>query len=223
MPIRINLLAESQALDEQRRRDPIKRVIGVGIVAVALMVVTSTWLQLKSSIIKLELRHAEKQLSARKNEFQQATDNQKRLFDVNHKLGALNQLATNRLLLGTLLNAMQQSTVDDVQLVKLRCDQSYSFNDEVKPRTNSDDRVIAGRPASVTEKITLTLEARDSGAILGDQQNKFKKAIAENPYFQGVLGKTNEPRLINLSPPNIVDGRPFQQFTLECKYPEKTR
>src|SRR6516162_1713026 len=102
MPIRINLLAESQALDEQRRRDPIKRVIGVGIVAVALMVVTSTWLQLKSSIIKLELRHAEKQLSARKNEFQQATDNQKRLFDVNHKLGALNQLATNRLLLGTL-------------------------------------------------------------------------------------------------------------------------
>src|SRR3974390_1147464 len=103
MPIRINLLAESQALDEQRRRDPVKRVIGVGVVAVVLMVGVSTWLQLKSSIIKLELKRAESQFTARKNEFQQVTDNKQRLADVTHKLGALNQLATNRLLYGTLL------------------------------------------------------------------------------------------------------------------------
>lgn len=223
MPIRINLLAESQALDEQRRRDPVKRVIGVGVVAVVLMVAASTWLQLKSSIIKLELRHAESQFAARKNDYQQVMDNNQRLSDVTHKLGSLNQLATNRLLYGTLLNALQQTTIDDVQLVKLRCEQGYAYSEAVKPRTNADDRVIPGRPATVTERINLTLDARDSGAILGDQVNKFKKAVAENPYFQSVLGKTNEVRLQNLSPPNALDGKPFVQFTLDCKYPEKTR
>jgi Flp pilus assembly CpaF family ATPase len=223
MPIRINLLAESQALDEQRRRDPVKRVLAVGIVAVVLMVAASTWLQLKSSIIKLELKRAESQFAARKNEFQQVMDSKQRFADISHKLGALNQLATNRLLYGTLLNAMQQTTIDDVQLVRFRCDQSYAYIDAVKPKTNSDDRVIPGRPAAVTEKTTVTLEARDSGAILGDLVNKFKKALSENPYFQIALGKTNEVRLVSLSPPNALDGKPFVQFTLECKYPEKTR
>lgn len=221
MPIRINLLAEAQALDEQRRRDPLKRVVAVGIVVIALMAGTSIWLQLKSSIIKLELRHAESQLAARKNEFDQVMNNKGRLEDIMHKLGALNQLATNRLLYGTLLNAMQQTTIDDVQLVRFRCEQSYAYNDAVKPKTNSD-RIIPGRPASVTEKVLLTLEGRDSSSTLGEF-NKFKKGIAENPYFQSVLGKTNEVRMRGLSPPNTLDGKPFVQFTLECKYPDKTR
>jgi Flp pilus assembly CpaF family ATPase len=223
MPIRINLLAESQALEEQRRRDPIKRVIGVGIVAVVLMIAASTWLQLKSSIIKLELKRAESQFAARKNEYQQVMDNKQRLADITHKMGALNQLATNRLLLGTLLNALQQTTVDDVQLVRFRCEQGYAYSDAVKPRTNADDRVIPGRPATVTERVNLILEARDSGAILGDQVNKLKKTVADNSYFQSAMGKTNEVQLKSLSPPNSLDGKPFVQFTLECKYPEKTR
>lgn len=38
MPIRLNLLAEAQAMEEMRRRDPVKRAIWVGslLVAVAL-------------------------------------------------------------------------------------------------------------------------------------------------------------------------------------------
>jgi len=37
MPIRINLLAESQALEEMRRRDPVKRAIWVGVLVVSLL------------------------------------------------------------------------------------------------------------------------------------------------------------------------------------------
>ena len=37
MPIRINLLAEMQALEDQRRRDPVKRVFLTGIVLVSMM------------------------------------------------------------------------------------------------------------------------------------------------------------------------------------------
>lgn len=223
MPIRINLLAEAQALDEQRRRDPVKRMIAAGIVAAILMAAVSCWLQLKSTILKSEMNKAESLVAARKNEYQQVMDSKKRLQDSMHKLGSLNQLATNRLLYGTLLNALQQTTIDDVHLVRLRCDQSYQYNDEVKPKTNSDDRVIPGRPASVTERILVTLEARDSGPNPGDQVNKLKKSVTDNAYFHNFLGKTNEVRLGSLSPPNSLDGKPFVQFTLECKFPEKTR
>lgn len=210
-------------MEDQRRRDPVKRVIAAGIVAVVLMAGASSWLQLKSTIAKSEMNKAEGLVAARKTEYQQVLDNKKRLQDATHKLGSLNQLATNRLLYGTLLNALQQTTIDDVHLVRLRCDQSFVYNDEVKAKTNSDEHVTPGRPASVTEKVLVTLEARDSGTTPGDNVNKLKKQVADNSYFQGNLGKTNEVRLVSLSPPNSLDGKPFVQFTLECKYPEKTR
>jgi hypothetical protein len=38
MPIRLNLFAEDQALETQRRRDPVKRVIIAGVVLVIGMV-----------------------------------------------------------------------------------------------------------------------------------------------------------------------------------------
>jgi len=223
MPIRINLLAESLALEDQRRRDPVKRAIWVGASLVVLALAASIVLQVQVMVRKGELNRVETQLAARTNEFQQILSNQRNLTEVSRKLGALSQMATNRLLCGTLLNALQQTTIDDVNLIRFRVDQSFALNDEVKPKTNSNDRVIPGRPASVTEKTALTLEARDSSANAGDLVNKYKQAIAEGPYFQGILGKTNDIRLTNLSPPTGLDGKVYVQFMLECRYPEKTR
>ena len=125
---------------------------------------------------------------------------------------------------GTLLNALQQTTLDDVQLIRLRTDETYIYNEEIKPKTNGTDRITPGRPASVTEKITVTFEARDSGANPGDQVNKFKQAISQLRLFQDFLGTSNEVRLANLSPPQTgADGKPSVLFTLECRFPEKTR
>jgi hypothetical protein len=132
-------------------------------------------------------------------------------------------MSTNRLLHGSLLNALQQTTLDDVQLVRLRTDESYFFNEEIKVKTNSFDRVIPGKPASVTEKIVVTLDAKDSSVNSGDQVSKFKHKVSESPYFQAALGKTNEVRLTNLSPPQGIDGKSFVLFTVECRYGEKTR
>jgi hypothetical protein len=125
-----------------------------------------------------------------------------------------------------LLNSLQQTTIEDVQLVRLRTDQSYSFTDEVKMKTNSDNRIIPGKPATATERIVVTLEAKDSGVNPGDQVNKFKQAVSESSYFKSFLGKTNEVRLTSLSPPQgggAAGGKSFVVFTLECKFPEKTR
>jgi hypothetical protein len=224
MPIRINLLAEAQAQEEMRRRDPVKRAIWVGAGLVVLVLAWSSSLQLKTIIAKGELNRLEGQVSSRATEFQQVLDNQKKLAEVNRRLEALHKLASNRLLFGTLLNGLQQATIDDVNLMRVKADQSYVLNEAVKAKTNAEDRVIAGRPASVTERVVVTLEAKDSGVNPGDQVNKFKQAIAESSYFQGILSKTNEVRLTSLSPPQGgVGGKPFVLFTLECKYPERTR
>lgn len=223
MPIRINLLAEAQALEDLRRRDPVKRAIWVGVGLLVVMLAWISELQLKSLIARGELNRVAAQLNSRTNEFQQVLTNQRKLVEANHSLSLLQQMSTNRLLHGTLLSALQQTTLDDVQLIRLKTDETYIYNEEVKPKTNGTDRVIAGRPASVTEKITVTLEARDSAPNPGDQVNKFKQAISHSDYFQTFLGSSNEVRLANLSPPQTLEGKPFVLFTLECRFPEKTR
>ncbi len=223
MPIRINLLAEAQALEDLRRRDPVKRAVWVGVGLLVVMLAWISELQLKSLIARGELSRVAGQLNSRTNEFQQVLTNQRKLMEANHRLSLLQQMSTNRLLHGTLLSALQQTTLDDVQLIRLKTDETYLYNEEVKPKTNGTDRVTPGRPASVTEKITVTLEARDSAPNPGDQVNKFKQAISHSAYCQTFLGSSNEVRLANLSPPQTLEGKPSVLFTLECRFPEKTR
>jgi|SRR6185369_8037309 hypothetical protein len=223
MPIRINLLAEAKTIEELRRRDPVKRAIFVGLALLVLVLAWSSSLQLKAMISKGELNRVASQLGTRTNEFQQVLANQRKLAEVNRRLNLLQQMATNRMLHGTLLSSLQQTTLDDVQLMRLKTEEVYVYNEEIKPKTNANNHLVPGRPASVTEKIVVTLEAKDSAPNPGDQVNKFKQAISQAPYFQTVLGKTNEVRLTNLSPPQTTDSKPFVLFTLECRYPEKTR
>ena len=97
------------------------------------------------------------------------------------------------------------------------------MTEEVRPKTNDEGHVTPGRPATASEKIVVVLDARDSGPNPGDQVNKYKKAIADYPYFGAILGKTNEVRLTSLAPPQMIDGKSCVQFTLECRYPERTR
>jgi len=127
---------------------------------------------------------------------------------------------------GTMLDALQHTTVQDVQLVRLKTEHSYLITEETKQKTNSTGKVTTpAKPATFTEKIVLTLDAKDTSATPGDQVNKYKEAIADCGYFQHALGKTNEVRLRDLGTPQPPgpDGKPFMPFTLECRYPEKTR
>jgi hypothetical protein len=224
MPIRLNLLAEAQAAEELRRRDPVKRAIWLGALFIAIMLVWSSSLQLKAMLASRELTRDEALMNSHTNEYRVVLDHQRRVGELNDKLLALRQLTTNRFLNGSLLNALQQSSAEDVQLIRLRVDQGYSYTDGVKPRTN-DNRVIPGKPALVTEKIIVSLDGTDSSQSPGDAINKYKQSVATNTYFQTLLSKTNEVRLAKLSPPQLTPGtgKPSVQFTLECRYPEKTR
>src|SRR5439155_14481192 len=145
MPIRLNLLAEAQAAEDMRRRDPVKRAVWIAALLVCLMLVWSSSLQLKAIMLSSEVSRADGAMKSFTNDFQQVLQNQKKVEDVRHKLGALQALATNRFLQTNALNALQQTIVDDVQVIHLRTEQNYVFTDEIKPRTN-DTHVIPGKP-----------------------------------------------------------------------------
>lgn len=223
MPIRINLLAEAQAAEELRRRDPVKRVIFCGALLVALMLVWSSSLQLKAMLANKEVMDRQTEIGIRTNEFQRAQSDQKKLAAVKDNLEALKTMADSRFLQGNLLNALQRVNVDGVRLIRIKVDQSYFYSPGAKAQ-KSGDRVIPARLDSVREKIVITLDARDAGANPGDQVNKFKGAVAEGAYFKSVLDKTNGVQLISLSAPQVgLDGKPYVLFTLECHLPEITR
>src|SRR5258706_4170166 len=225
MPIRINLLAEAQALEEQRRRDPVKRAIWGGVLIGAMILVWSGYLQLRAIVANGEVNQLESQIQTHTNEYQVVLDHRKKLGDYNAKLAALTELATTRFLNGTMLDALQHTTLDDVQLVRIKTEHTYVFTEEVKAKTNVTGKAGAANPATVTEKILLTLDAKDTSTPPGERITRFQAVVAESPYFRQYLGRTNEVRLNNVGTPQPPgpDGKAFLPFSLECRYPEKTR
>jgi hypothetical protein len=225
MSIRLNLLAESQAAEESRRRDPVKRGVWIGALLVVAMLVWASSLQLKAMLAHSELGRLEGQLQSHTNTYKVVLDHQNKTAEIKQKLEALRLLSGNRLLNGSLLNALQQTTVDDVQLLRLRVEQLYTRFEGTKRRTNDNGTIIPAKPPTATENIVLTLEGMDSSANPGDQLNRYKLALSANPYFQEMLVKTNGINLKNLAPPTVspLTGKRGVHFTLECRYPEKTR
>ena len=226
MPIRINLLAEAQAAEEQRRKDPVKRGIYGGAAVVTCVLIWALTLQLKIVAAKHELRNLEAQWKAIYKDYQVAVDKRRRSLEVEQKLAALQSLNTNRFLWGSALNAFQQTLngIEEVQVVRFKTEQAYHLQEEIKPRTNSTS-VIPGKPASSTEKVTITVEALDLNVPPGSQVNRYKEAIANVDYFQKNLQRTNGVLLTTLSPPqtSATHKNPFVNFTLQCYFPEKSR
>ena len=224
MPIRLNLLAEAQSADELRRRDPVKRAMWICGFIVFAVLLFSGYLQWKIITASRTLSNLESGLKAQASRHQQIVGNQKQLADVEHKLDKLSELATNRFLWGNVLNALQETTVDDIQLLRLKSDQIYELKPETKAGTNDAGKFVPAKPATITGKIVLTFDSKDSSPNPGAaQMNKFKAGIQTNAFFKSILGKTNEIALKNYSMPQPDPelGRPCVLFSLQCALPEK--
>jgi hypothetical protein len=215
MPICINLLAESQAAEELRRRDPAKRALWMASVLVGAVLIWSGSLQVKLLSDNGRLARLQDSMSNKANGYAQVMSNAQELAQANAKLDALHSLTTNRFLQANLLNALQRTSVDGIQLTRLRLDQNYIVLPE-------DQAKHAGN----IEKTLLTLEARDSSASPGDATiSHFKESIADNPYFRDQRLSTNDILLKNLSASQVDadTGRPFVTFVFECRYPDRVR
>ena len=223
MPIHINLLAEARAAEDLRRRDPVKRAIFIGVSMVLVSLMWSGTVEISAILAKERFAGVQGSINAQTNAFQHVESNRKKSATIQTKLAALQKLQGARFLQGSLLDALQHATVDNVQLTRLRVDQAYFLTEGTDSQTNGD-RVVAGHPANVKERIIAHLDARDFSANPGDQVNKFKEVIAKQAYFQAMLDKTNGVKLANPpSAPQTDAGKPYVMFTLDCRYPEVAR
>jgi len=227
MPIRLNLLAEAQAAEEARRKDPVKRVIWIGVMLMSVLMAWSLSLQFKSMMGKKELARVAEEMNRFKKDFSKVQDDLKKVDDLNQKLHALKQLSESRFLNANLLNALQQTNVDDVQLIHLKLDQSYVAHEATKAQTNNNC-VVPGKPPTVTEKIVVNIEGSDASPNPGDQVEKYKGAISGLPLIKEMLGKTNLVLLKNqvktmLPAQGSTVGKEGMLFTLECRSIDRTR
>jgi len=223
MPISINLLAEAQAAEELRRRDPVKRAIFIGISLVAVFFVWYAAVVGYALVAKESNTGEQEIIDARTNAYNQVMLAQKTLDSIKLKVAALKKLQAQRFLQANLLNALQQTTVDGVQLTGLSLAQDYSLQAGTEAQ-NNNGVTTPGRPPTAIERITLRMDARDYSATPGDQINNFMTAIARQPYFQQTLAKTNAVQLTSApSAPQDDNGKTYVTFSLQCQFPDRIR
>lgn len=204
-----------------RRRDPTKRAILAGLVLVAAMLICSCTLMFKTVLAKNELNSVVHGIGAQTNAYAQIVLSERKLNDGREKLRAIHMLATNRFLNGNLLNALQRAVVENVKVTRLKVNQTYVYTEEVKPKDDEDKR--PAKPATVTEKISIQLDATDTSPN-GEATTRFQDGLSAMPYFQHLLAKTNGFRLTSVGAPQTTQsGQTFTTFTLEAILPEKTR
>jgi hypothetical protein len=108
-------------------------------------------------------------------------------------------------------------------VLRLSTVQSFAITEAIKPSTNSDMVVSRGKPAISTEKVAFTIDAKDSSKRPGDQIYKFQEAINNYPQFKTNLQKIELTLRSPEQPDPYNSAKRFVTFTLECRYPEKTR
>lgn len=136
MPIRINLLAEQQAAEDARRRDPVKRAFWAGGAVVAVMVLWAVSLQFRVAAAKAELSNYTSRLSSLNENSTEARQSWAEASSIESRLNNLQRYTTNRFLCATALDAMQQLEVDDVRVMHLQTSHAYSSNAPTIIKTN---------------------------------------------------------------------------------------
>jgi hypothetical protein len=209
MAIRINLLAEAQALEEQRRKDPVKRAIWIGAFCVSLVLLWMLKLQLDIGFAQSDYEEKVKSWTNNMARYASVTNNQIQIVEVEQKTAALDRLATNRFLWAPVLNALQKTMVDNVQVIHLTGEQRYE-KEEARVLGRGSTKVTI--PEAATEKVTLYIDAKDYDS--NDQgYNKFKESLCNFDFFVVHTGRKDGFILDGtLSGPTADAGDPSRQF-----------
>lgn len=241
MPVRINLLSETIAAEEERRNDPVKRSMWIGSFFIFLVVLWYSSLLIEQMVVSSRLEEKKTEWTRLEPANKELREASVGIRDAMTRVSALDRLATNRFLWAPVLNALQYTLVEDrVQLVRLNGAHSYVVVLPPKEDPKKKDAAAAtgekkapapkkkkkaDKPAASTEKIVLTLDARDYGGQGEQNFNAFIDAIGRSAYFKDKLD-AGGVRLAKLLPPTSDGGgteKPFTLFTVECKFPEKER
>lgn len=221
MPIRLNLLAEEQYLAEVRRRDPVKRAAWMGGFFVLLMFFWWGWLRFSEhNATDAKAGHVaafERIEKAAKD----TAELVKKAGEIERNIHALNRMATNRVLWSGCMNALQECALDQIQVSRVRVEQSYNVQAAVVSKERGKSK-----PAVSTEHIVLVIVARDYGRSDEEGSTKFKDKIKDHPWFKQYLARENPisfKGFSNPTPDKDDPSRVFVTFTMECAFAEQVR
>jgi hypothetical protein len=223
MPIRINLLAEAQATEELRRKDPVKRGIWLAGFAISLVLLWILKLQCDIWFDQKDLSRINASWAEKKANYAAVTNNVFKMAEIDRKLAALDNLSTNRFLWAPVLNALQKSVVNDIQVTHLKGEQKYLKENSQDIGSGPTKKTI---PGGEVEKISLFVDAKDCNA---SQQNytKFKEALCNSDFFVKNLGRRDGFVLqgtLSLPAADPSDpSRSYITFALESHFPEVRR
>ena len=133
MPIRINLLAEQQAAEEARSRDPVRRAIWGGSIAIGITIFFIIMMAFKVSAQR-------RKVAAKDAEFKRTEEEAKPIKHEVFLTGlaesrrrSLDRYAANRFLWGTFLDRLAEVTVDEVRIMDLKATQTYRVITNTEP------------------------------------------------------------------------------------------
>src|SRR5436190_12240099 len=189
MPIRINLLAEAQSAEDQRRRDPVKRGIWIGGFFVCLALLWCGKLQMDIWREGISRTRLEKDWGIKEPKYKVLVQVQEKANRLDNFLSNLQRYSTNRFLWANTLNAVQHSITDDIQVTHLRGEQTYDITyPENLTNLTSSGQTVTHKPGTSTEHVRLLVDARDFRNQ--DQQwTKFKESLSNNDFFKRRLKK----------------------------------
>jgi hypothetical protein len=220
MPIRINLMAEAQALEEARRRNPVKLGCWIAGFFVAVVGLGIAKLQMDIHFAKNEFTQLSKDWDADALKYSSVTNNETQIAAIKGKIAALDHLQTNRFLWGPVLNALQQTVVDQVQV-------THIWGLQIIEREAS--RSIAGKtiPGSANfEKIKLSIAGKDYSPSAEGYKN-YEDTLNHFDFFAKKMGG-REGFSIEGAPSQKFQEAPgssreFRNFTLTNQFPDIRR
>lgn len=220
MPIKINLMAEAQVAEDMRRRDPVKRAVWICGFVIILVILWIAKVQMDIVFENARLKDVDGQWNGKKDKYAAVTNNQAKTADINVKLTALENLSTNRFLWGNVLNALQQTVVDQVQVTRVIGSESISQKDGEIVGSGATKKII---PPAAVEKITLTIDAKDMNPSAQNHAN-YKNKLSNFDFFLKHLGRHDgfvmDGMLSPLTSDPMDSNAVFQSFTLDAHFPE---
>ncbi len=224
MPIKINLLAEAQAAEEARRHDPVKRGIWIGVFLVLLVLLYIGKLYADILIDRMAYERLNDRWKKISPNSGTVITNLAKIAMIDRRLAELSRLSTNRFYWGTLLNALQQSAIDDIQVTSFRGIQEYSVTNAIAAKT-SDGETTSRIPGTSVERITILIDGKDWN--YGQQTyDKFRQTLSTNEFFVRFSGSRGFKLFSTLGAPMsdpLNPARSFLTFTLECRFKEVVR
>ena len=217
----LNMISEELEARERRRRDPVRHAAFAACFIICLFLVWAGNLKYKMGRVDAELRRDKAAREQWEKERRDVSLSKGRVAAANYTYSALRQHATNRFLFATALNALQQATVEDIQLTRLVLQQSV-MNVEARKNITENGVFVARKPGSSTETVSLTLQAKNFAGP--EQREKFIEKLSAIPYFKEHLRPT-EPVVLRNHLSRQADpldpSKTFNLFTLECIYPDR--